>query len=61
LAQRCPPYERLLVTLIDAWAVVYLSHFASLKQIQAASRTLALAHLPDLSGSHTRRGVFNVV
>ncbi len=61
LVQRCPPFERLLVTLIDAWAVGYLAPFASLKQVQAASRTLALAQLPDLSGSHAGRGVLTVV
>ena len=61
LAQRCPPFERLLVTFIDAWAVGYLPPFASLKQMQTASHTLALAQLLDLSGSHTGRGVLNVV
>lgn len=58
---RCPLFERLLVTLIDAWAVGYLPSFASLKQIHASTLILALAQLPDLNGSHTGRGVLNVI
>lgn len=61
LGVRCPPSERRLSTLTDAWAAMYLPPFASLKQIHASTLILALAPLPDLSGSHKRRGVLNVV